>query len=791
MFLYPDNIESKLGFDKIKELLADYCSSELGLQLVQEMELTHHPARIRQLLNQTHEQKKQLESGDGFPELQAYAVDRHLEHARVSGYQLTAAELYEIKLDLELAVKCAQYHLKYEEEYPLWFEASQQVPQLKELIASMTTVLDDHGEIRDGASPELKRLRKKIQQGEFRVRKSLESILGTVRSQGYTEKESSLTLRDGRLVVPMHAEHKRRIPGMVVDESATGKTVYVEPMEVFNINNDIRELQFAEKREINRILLELTQQVAPHNDEIQQVQQYLGFLDFTRAKAMLGRRLRASLPRVLEGGGIDLKQARHPLLQLAHDQLKMPVVPLDIQLDPQLKVIVISGPNAGGKSVCLKTVGLLQLMGQSGLLIPADEGSCLGSFQKIFVDIGDEQSIENDLSTYSSHLRNMHQFVKEADENSLFLIDEFGTGTEPQFGGPIAEAILEYLVGKKSFGLVTTHYGNLKKFAERTSGVDNAAMRFDLEALEPLYQLETGRPGSSFALEIAAKTGLSPSILQKAKENIGADPVAFEKLVSQLEQSKLEHSRALQELQTSQLELTKKQQHYQQLVLEFKEQKKKLLNEAKLQAQNLLKETNQKIEATIRAIKESKADSQITKKARKELKTFEKATRIKVQPAAENRKLSGPVKVGDLVLIEDTGAEGEVISISGNWAEVLLGDLKSKVKLDRLHKTGKVAPTVQKSARQPGIALYQKRTKYRNELDVRGMRAEQALKEVTNFVDEGSMLGIKDLKIIHGRGDGILRQLIRKYLHGEPTVAQITDESTERGGDGVTLISLK
>ena len=787
MLLYPESLESKLGFDKIKEMLIENCASTAGVDQVHKITATHDAPTIRQWLQETAEQKQQLQLGEAFPELKVFPLGDALDHAQIEGYQLDSEYLYQVKINLELARQCVHYHNKRSDDFPIWSGLSKALDLLPNLIKSLQTVFDDHGEIKDGASQELRRLRKKIVQAESKVRKGLESILRQARSQGYTDQESALTLRDGRLVIPMQAEHKRRIAGVVVDESATGKTVYLEPMEVFNLNNEIRELQFAERREINRILLELTREVAPQVSQIRSSQQYLGYLDFTRAKAKLAQLLDAILPEIDPSGQIKLKEARHPLLQLAHQKQNLPVVPLNLVLDPDTRVVVISGPNAGGKSVCLKTVGLLQMMGQSGLLIPAQEGSVMGCFQKILVDIGDQQSIENDLSTYSSHLRNMSFFVEETDSQTLFLIDEFGAGTEPQFGGPIAEAILDQLVRNKAFGIVTTHYSNLKEFAESTVGVDNAAMRFDLEKLEPLYQLELGRPGSSFALEIAAKTGLPADILRQAKENIGEDPVAFEKLVNELEQAKQQHLRELQQLQKQRISLGEKQREFEQSSTSLQQQQKELLNQAKQQAQDLLSQANQKIESTIRSIKESKADKQVTDRVRKDLKQF-KEKHKPTKPPAKPRIITGPVQIGDLVLIDGTGAQGEVIDISGKWAQVRLGDLKSKIKLERLQRIGRAPSETSKSS---NLGLYRKKADFSSEIDVRGLRAGEAMKKVTDFVDEGSMLGLKDLRIIHGRGDGILRQLIRKYLLGEPSVAHITDETSERGGDGVTLITLK
>lgn len=793
MILYPQNIESKLGFDKIKNLVIDNCTSDLGKSGAILMRPQADFDAINRLLEETLEQKRQLMGGETFPELRAFQINKHLDHVHVEGFQLEAETLFQLKSNLDITHKCLQYFGKKKEDYPLWAANSQKIMVPLDLIKALDQVFDKHGNIKDGASRELKRLRQDISQNETKVRKNLESLLRKARSDGFTEKESALTIREGRLVLPLHAEYKRKIKGLVVDESATGKTVYLEPLEVFNLNNTIRELQFAEKREILKILTALTAALSPHKESIRGCQKYLEHLDFSRAKGRVAIKLDAHKPDFSDSCQFNLKNARHPLLQLAHQKLNLPVVPLDIHLDQETRVMVISGPNAGGKSVCLKTIGLLQMMCQSGMLVPANEDSTVGCFQKLFVEIGDEQSIENDLSTYSSHLRNMDHFVRHSQGKTLFLIDEFGTGTEPQFGGPIAEAILNYLVQQGSFGIVTTHYSNLKKFAERTPKVINAAMRFDLQKLEPLFALEPGRPGSSFALEIAAKTGLPGDILKEAKGLIGEDPVAFEKLISQLEQAKQQHLKGLNELQKLREDLQKQQQNYHDLSSELKEQKRALIQQAREEATELLSQANQKIESTIRAIKESKADKDITRIARNDLDRFKKRIQPKevIREPKEQKFLPGSVKVGDWVKIKASQAEGEVLKVSGSSAQVRLGFLKSNIKLNRLQRIKKAPGKAASGEQARGFQLYRKRSHYSSELDVRGMRAEQALKAVTDFIDEGVMLGMGNLRIIHGRGDGILRELIQKYLIGAPGVQAINDEAAEKGGDGVTLISLQ
>jgi DNA mismatch repair protein MutS2 len=653
-------------------------------------------------------------------------------------------------------------------------------------------VFDKDGTIKDGASNNLKKIRQEIRAKEVRVRKELDTILKFAGDKGYTDQDSGLTIRDGRLVVPVLAEHKRRIKGLVVDESTTGKTVYLEPLQVFEQNNEIRELHFAENREIIALLTALTSQVATEKAHLLNIESFLGTVDFTRAKAKVAIQLGACMPRLDDSCDFNLMQAYHPALLLSHKSNANPVVPLDIEINSQQRVLVISGPNAGGKSVAIKTVGLLQLMLQSGMLVPVDEGSTMGCFKEIFVDIGDEQSIESDLSTYSSHLGNMKQFMERCTETSLFLIDEFGTGTEPQFGGAIAESILSWLVSRGARGLVTTHYGNLKKFAELTSYVVNAAMKFDLKNLEPSYILDVGRPGSSFALEIASKLGLPEKILKDAKDKIGHDPVAFEKLVSELELEKEKYLRYNQENIQLKSSMEEQRSEFQQRLADLDGKQKEIINQAKLEAEAILAETNQRIEATIREIKENKAQKAVTHKVRKELNEFRK----KVKPVKEESKstakiLPGPINAGDMVRIKGSQAQGEVLKVTGKSVEILMGSLKSKIDLGRLQKIGRMAVSKPTRQTRSNIDLHQMRAQYSTQLDIRGFRANQALDAVAAFIDQSILLGITDLRILHGKGDGVLRSIVRKQLQGDPSIKSIADEQVERGGAGVTLITLK
>lgn len=791
MQLYPHQIESKLGFDKIKILILSHCSSDLGRAKVKQMGVLGDYNTINKLLDSTQEQVKQMLSGDPFAEIQGFDLASELGKCQVIGYYMSRETLFQLTLNLELSKFCVKYFTKYEQEYPSWKEASSHIEIQDELLNSLHQTFDNKGEIKNTASDKLKKIRQEIRNKQGKARKELETILKQVTEKGYTEKDSGLTIRDGRLVVPLYAEHKRRIKGLIVDESTTGKTVFLEPMEVFNQNNEIRELQFAENREVISILTSLTLKVATRKHQLLKAEEFLADLDFTRAKARVANQLDACKPHFIDSSEIVLKKARHPILVTSNRKLDLPVVPLNIVINEGQRVIVISGPNAGGKSVCLKTVGLLQLMLQSGMLVPVAEESSMGCFNKLFIDIGDEQSIESDLSTYSSHLQNMKYFLRHCDESSLFLIDEFGTGTEPQFGGAIAESILIGLVVKEARGLVTTHYGNLKKYAEEAKYVVNAAMRFDLKKLAPQYLLDIGRPGSSFALEIAGQIGLPDFVLKAAKSKIGHDPVAFETLVSELEQEKHrfdEYNKINQRLTAT---LEEQKSKYEHLLTQLKSTKNGIINKAKSEAQDLLAEANQRIEATIRSIQESKARKSTTHAVRKELNDFRKKNQPKPSEEAERKALiTGPIKPGDLVRIKQSQAQGEVLSLSGNSAVILMGALKSKVRIERLQKVGKAKKEVAEPVRS-NLDIHKRRAHYSTQLNVRGFRADDALRAVMDFIDEGILLGMTDLSILHGKGDGILRDVIRRQLQGDDTIQSIQDEHVERGGSGVTLVTLK
>jgi DNA mismatch repair protein MutS2 len=799
--LYPKNLEQKLGFDQIREHIKHECSGPLGRVFVEKMRFSNDYEMIDKLVRQTAEMKQiMLLHSDEFPSSNFIDAVPHLTKAAIEGMFLTEEEFFEIKLSLRTVYECLQFFKQQEENaFPQLRELTQAVDIDSQLLKDMDRVIDQRGKLRDDASPELQAIRRQIISEQANLRKKLESILKQSISQGYTADDASATIRNGRMVIPVAAEHKRKIKGFVQDESATGQTIYLEPVEIFDLNNEITELGYREKREIVRILTQLTDRLRPHVLNLKRAYTFLGLMDFIRAKAKFALRTQASMPFFGKKTILFWSNARHPLLQLSFQKQGKSVIPLSIKLDEKQRILVISGPNAGGKSIALKTVGLTQYMFQCGLLVSMDDHSQMGLFRDIFIDIGDEQSLENDLSTYSSHLTNMRYFLQHADKQTLFLIDEFGTGTEPGMGGAIAETILESLQQKKAFGVVNTHYGNLKAYANHTEGVTNGAMRFDAEHLEPLYQLEIGRPGSSFAFEIAQKIGLPREIVSRAKQKVGTTQVDFDKMLRELENEKQKFAEQNRELQTKEKSLNETLTKYNALKGELETGRKQLLNKAKEDAKRLLQEANQKIETTIREIKEYKADKDMTKVLRQDLASFEKKLKpeevvAEVEPTPEIKVIGGTIEEGDLVRIKGQNTVGEVLDIRGKDAEIRIGELKSNVKLNRLEKISRKEyrqQTVENQPRMQGIDMNEKMANFSQQLDLRGKRGEEALTEVDVWFDQALMLGSSELRIVHGKGDGILRTLIRNHLKRYREIASMTDEHPDRGGAGVTIIRMK
>ncbi|WP_089332649.1 endonuclease MutS2 [Hymenobacter mucosus] len=804
--ILPQNFEQKIGFAQLREMLEGLCLSALGRQFVAKMTFQTKHDQLHKLLLQTDEFRQLLNSGADFPSQHYHDVHQHLVRANIPGSYLDVAAFFAVKMSLRTIREALSFFTHVEENlYPTLRLLGIGVQVDRNLLAALDKVVDDEGQVRDNASPLLSQLRQELINRQGLLRKQIAGILRHARQEGWVPEGSEPTIRGGRLVLPVIAEHKRRVKGLIHDESATGQTVYIEPEAVFELNNDIKDLENAYQRELVRILTQLTAHLRPHIPDLRKAYQYLGLLDFIRAKAQLARRLEATLPVLNPRPLIRWHRVRHPLLYLtfqahAKDDARE-VVPLDIELNPEQRILLISGPNAGGKSVSMKTVGLVQYMLQCGLLIPAGEESESGVFEDIFLDIGDEQSLENDLSTYSSHLLSMKQFVTLANKRSLVLIDEFGTGTEPSLGGAIAEAVLEQLNRARAFGVITTHYTNLKNYAERTAGIINGAMRYDPEKLQPLYRLETGKPGSSFAIEIARKIGLPKDIVERATQLVGKDKIRYDRLLEGLEKEKTELEQRTAEAAKQERRMKKAAQDYQDLKKYLDDTTLDVLREAKAKAKMLLKDTNQQIEATIQEIRLGQAEKERTKEARGKLDTFVRE-KLQIEPpkARGTRELADPntLKPGDKVALLGQEGHGEIMSVKGKTAEVSFGGLKTIVKVSQLEKLtrSEIREREKEAARKAPaqhatLDITGRMSGFNTTLDLRGERAEDALNRIMAYVDDAVMLGVSEIKILHGRGNGVLRQVVRDYLHRTREVASVADEHADRGGDGATVAVLK
>ncbi|HET8859139.1 endonuclease MutS2 [Marivirga sp.] len=794
----PLDFEQRIGFDKVRELISAECSSNLGQDIVDKMDFITKFDKLQTLLLQTNEFLKIFQSGEYFPSSNFIDVSTFIKRAKVNGAFLTEDEFFELKLSLKTILDCISFFDNFENEYPTLFNLRKAVNLEPTLYKAIDAKIDDKGALRNNASPALQQIRSDIFKAQTQLRREVEKIYKQASANKYTPEDASITVRDGRIVIPVLAEYKRRVKGFIHDQSGTGQTVYIEPTEALELNNEVRELQYAERREIVKILTQLTSLVKPELENLDKAYRFLAIVDFIRAKARFAQKIGAVLPELENSRIIEFRNAEHPLLKLSLAENNKKVVPLSIQLKGDKRILIISGPNAGGKSVALKTVGLLQFMLQCGLLIPVHPDSKCGVFNNLFIDIGDQQSIENDLSTYSSHLQNMKNFLLHSNKQTLFLIDEFGTGTEPRFGGAIAESILEELYQQKAFGVITTHYDNIKNFAVKNQNVVNGAMKFDERNLEPLYELEIGKPGSSFAIEVAEKMGIPPTILQKAKGKIGTERVNYDKLLNQLGKEKRELEAKIKEIQKKEGHLEQSAQDYDELNEFLKTQKKQIILEAKQEAKAIVKEANKRVEQAIREIKESQADKERTKNARKQLTDFDQKLDLpKEQKSKQAAKpkftpAGGAIEVGDYVKIDGQDTIGEVLSLGQKEAEIMLGELKSKIKLNRLEKMSKTAIKKEKKKSFSGTStgMVERSTNFKHQIDVRGMRSEEAIQSVDRFVDDAMVLGYHEVSILHGRGDGILRRFIRDYLRKYNYIKALKDEHVERGGDGITLVTL-
>lgn len=821
--IYPNNFEQKTGFDSIRRLISEHCLSPLGIERVSEMQFSTEYEKINTLLDQTAEFVSILQGETEFPAAYFFDVRYSLQRIRPEGTWLDEKELFDLKRSLQTIGGIVRFFRVEENEdvlYPTLTALAGDVEAFPQLTGKIDGILDKFGRVKDNASQELARIRKEIASTMNGISRSLQSILRAAQAEGLVEKDVTPTMRDGRLMIPVAPAHKRKIKGIVHDESASGKTVFIEPEVVVDANNRIRELEGEEKREIIRILTIFTDQVRPLVPDILHSYRFLAEIDFIRAKALFARQINGIKPILEKELEIDWTHAIHPLLFLSHQKQGKSVVPLDIILNKTQRLLIISGPNAGGKSVCLKTVGLLQYMIQCGLLVPMYETSHSGIFSNIFIDIGDEQSIENDLSTYSSHLTNMKFFVKNGNDRTLLLIDEFGSGTEPQIGGAIAEALLDRFNRNHSFGVITTHYQNLKHFAEETEGIVNGAMLYDRHEMQPLFKLSIGNPGSSFAVEIARKIGLPEDVIADASEKVGSDYIDMDKYLQDIVRDKRYWETKRYNIRQQEKKLEDITARYEKDLETVNKQRKEIVREAKAEAQRIIAEANARIENTIREIRETQAEKEQTRLARKALDEFKvsveameesddkiarKMAKVKERNERKKQKQKSAgqpvfnkevIEVGDNVRLKGQSSAGTVMEVQGTQAIVAFGMIKSTVKLDRLEKVskGQIKREAQKStfvSTQTADSMHDKKLHFRQDIDVRGMRGDEALQAVTYFVDDAIQVGAGKVRILHGTGTGALRQIIRDYLRTVPGVQQYHDEHVQFGGAGITVVELE
>ena len=848
--IYPNNFEHKLGFDEIRRLLKERCLSTLGKEKVDEIAFSTDAVQVNEWLTQVREFRRLQEEKDDFPMQYFFDVREAVSRIRLENTHLEEDEVWDLRRSLETIANIVRYLEQGAEEtasgelnypYPALHSLTEGVMTFPAMIRRIDSILDKFGKIKDSASMTLASIRHDLEKTQSSISRTLFTILHTAQKDGLVDKDAAPTMRDGRLVLPVAPSVKRRINGIVHDESATGKTVFIEPAEVVEANNKVRQLEAEERREVIRILTVFTNEVRPHVAEILESYQFLAQIDLIFAKSQLAELTKAFEPVMEDKPHLDWIRAVHPLLQLSLEKQGKHVVPLDIILTQQKRLLIISGPNAGGKSVCLKTVGLLQYMLQCGLPVPIGDRSTTGLFHHILIDIGDEQSIENDLSTYSSHLMNMKQMMKQADAHTLLLIDEFGSGTEPTIGGAIAEAMLKQFWQKQAFGVITTHYQNLKHFAEDHPGVVNGAMLYDRHQMQALFQLAIGQPGSSFAIEIARKTGIPEEVIKDASDIVGSDYIQSDKYLQDIVRDKRYWEGKRQTIHQHEKSLENKINRYEDELTEIDRQRKEILRKAKEEAEELLRESNKKIENAIREIREAQAEKERTRLVREELNTFkeelagidtkdndeaiarkirqlqerkerrekrkqEKAEKAANPVAAAPKKPAAerPIEAGDTVRIKGLTSVGEVESIDGKMAVVIFGAMKTKMRADRLEhaevsksqlskqeeRNNSIAGSYGMVSRDTRDVIDNRKLNFKQDIDVRGMRGDEAINAITYFIDDAILVGVSRVRILHGTGTGILRQLIRQYLATVPNVSHFRDEHVQFGGAGITVVDL-
>ena len=824
--IYPANFEQKVGFDRVREQVAALCTMRAARGLLADETFCTSPREVERRLALADEMRQVVEMEHEFPGGEFPDTDRIVAKARIEGAFLDVEEVVSLRAALTAVEEVVTFLLgRGEERYPALGACSEGVATFPGIVRAIDAIVDRFGEVKDSASPELQRIRRAIREREGQAAKRLQQVLASAKGAGIVDPEAQISIRDGRAVIPVAAANKRKLNGFIHDESATGRTFYVEPVEVVELNNELRELEYAERREIVRILTEFTESVRPDAELIAASGDCLAEVDMLRAKGRWASDNGCVKPIVSTDDRLVLKEARHPLLQQTLRAQGREIVPLTMQLDRHKRILVISGPNAGGKSVCLKTTGIVQYMFQCGFPVPASAVSELPVFRSVFIDIGDEQSIDNDLSTYSSHLVNMKNMLAGASDRTLVLIDEFGSGTEPTIGGAIAEAILERLLEKGCYGVITTHYANIKYYAASTDGIANGAMTFDVQHIRPLFRLETGKPGSSFAVEIARKIGLPEEIIRAASEKAGSDHINIEKQLREIARDKRYWEQKRDRIRLTDRKVEELEQTYAEQLANIRAERQEILKQARQEAERLVAEANRQIENTIRTIRESQAEKELTRLARKELDEFretvdrsasaerdaavaremerierrrQRRAERKAQQGAAPQPAPEPEKpreaeVGSKVRMAGQQMVGEVRSVKGRKAQVAFGQILTTVDRSLLtvvsNNEYREAMRPQTARTVVSAAISSRKLNFKDHIDVRGMRAAEALETVRDFIDDAVMVGVGTVTILHGKGTGALKEEIRRYLATVPEVARAADEHADRGGAGITVVT--
>ena len=828
--IYPANFEQKIGFDRLRSQVAALCSMQAAKQLIEAESFSASRATIERRQDIADEMRVMLMLDSNAPHDEYPDMESVMAKIGVEGAFLDCEEVATLRLSLTAVGNIVGFIMSCKpEQYPRLRERSESVCVFPDIIRRINQILDDEGVMKDGASPELLMIRRTIREHEGQVAKRLQQVLNNAKKAGVVDAEAMVSIRDGRAVIPVSAGNKRKLNGFIHDESATGKTFYIEPVEVVELNNQLRELEYAERREVVRILTEFTESLMPDAEPIAAAGGYLTEMDAVRAKARWAIENGAGKPIVSTDDRLVLRRAFHPLLAQTLKREKKELVPLDMQLDKEKHILVISGPNAGGKSVCLKTAGIVQYMFQCGFPVTAAETSELPKFESICIGIGYEQSMDNDLSTYSSHLLNMKSMLQAASPRTFVLIDEFGSGTEPVIGGAIAEAILERLLERGCYGVITTHYSNIKYYATGTEGIANGAMMFDVQNIRPLFKLEQGKPGSSFAIEIARKTGLPEDIIRKASDKAGSDHINLERQLREIARDRHYWSQKRDRIRLTDRKVEELESSYTEQLARIKEERREILGKAKAEAQRLVADANRQIENTIRTIKEAQAEKELTRLARKELEDFKaavdsvessfdgekveremerlmrrKARREEgkkrrgeavVEEAPQPVKVIKPIEVGSKVRIEGQQIPGVVQSIKAKKAQVAFGQILTMVDKDKLEVVSNAEYKKSVQPSQPrtvlSVDISTRKLNFKDSVDVRGMRAVEALEVVQDLVDDALMVGVGGVTILHGKGTGALKEEIRRYLRSLPAVESAKDEHADRGGAGITVVRFK